>query len=183
VWRGDDEREARGDVAREARGDVAREGGLTRPVFRALFGGPHLTLIYNCAGGGASIATLAQLLLELYDVKLAGFRALPTTWWLGLGPADAATLTAMERVEYRVGDARGELGLPATLPPRAAEYAQVPAAFDPDTQMADAGPTRGWAAYCDGYLCMSAATHYCAYCRQHICSACAERDHQEHAGL
>lgn len=160
-------------------GDSDADGDERCDVFRAIFGGARLTLVYNCASA-PSIVTLAQLLLELYDVKLTGFRMLPITWWLGLNPSDTASITAMARVEYRIGDPRNELGISATLPARA-DHARVPAAFDPDTQMADADGQ--WAHFCDGYLCMLAATHYCPPCGQHLCVGCAERNHQEHADL
>lgn len=67
-------------------------------LWRSLFGTYHQTLVYNYQD--MTVATLAELLLDLYDNKLQ--RKLPPCCWYGLDPDETQSLYHMERTEFAV---------------------------------------------------------------------------------
>lgn len=140
---------------------AAGNGGL----FKQLFGASRLTLVYNCADT-LSLLTLAELLVELYDVKLAGFRSLPPVWWYDLLAYERASIAALNRGEF-------SFCVSETGAPSAAAAAAVPKDFDPLFQVT-ADPV-ALARYCHGDMCIAAGTQECHVCGLRLCEPCHQQ--------
>jgi hypothetical protein len=132
-------------------------------LLNSLFGGSHLTLVYNYAET-LSLRTLAELLIELYDVKLTGFRTLPTICWYDLTAYEEEAIRALNRIEFQF--CKSEV-LPA--PPTVAK------GFDPMFQITS-DPV-ALAAFCHGYMCIEVGKEICAKCGQRLCPACYRKKH------
>lgn len=140
-------------------------------VLRHEFGSSRLTLVYNYAET-ASVCALAELLLEAFDVKLAGFRSLPPVWWFGLGATEIAAVAALQRVEFKVhGDPQGQLGMPELLQQQQ-QHQTVPKGFDPIFNVTS--DPIALAKFCAGYMCIEvgSADMLCLRCRRRLCVAC-----------
>jgi len=147
---------------------VARENG----PLNAVFGSDRLTLVYDYTHV-VSRGALAELLLDVYDVKLHGLRVMPPIWWYDLEGWEQLAITRLNRVEFAFFQSP-----PAVRQADATAQLMVDEGFDPNTQVAGNDPMV-LADFCTDELCYAAATHSCPRCLMRLCLACWQRNHEE----